>query len=288
MKVGIAASKLAGSGAVVGAVDASHADARAAIAALQGRNPLANPLSVLPDVHPAKIPAHIAIIMDGNGRWANQQGFPRELGHRAGAGSVRTIVEACYELGVEVLTLYSFSLENWKRPKDEVDALMQLCIMYLEGERDEMMRRNIRLRVIGQREGLPQPVLDAIDRVSAATAKNTAFTLCLAINYGARAELVDAARALAREVASGTRDPSSIDEAALAGKLTTAGLPDPDLLIRTAGEMRVSNFLLWQISYAELHVTQTLWPDFGPRDLHTAVRDFSQRNRKFGGLSQSV
>ena len=288
VKVGIAASKLAGSGAVVGAVDASHADARAAIAALQGRNPLANPLSVLPDVHPAKIPAHIAIIMDGNGRWANQQGFPRELGHRAGAGSVRTIVEACYELGVEVLTLYSFSLENWKRPKDEVDALMQLCIMYLEGERDEMMRRNIRLRVIGQREGLPQPVLDAIDRVSAATAKNTAFTLCLAINYGARAELVDAARALAREVASGTRDPASIDEAALAGKLTTAGLPDPDLLIRTAGEMRVSNFLLWQISYAELHVTQTLWPDFGPRDLHTAVRDFSQRNRKFGGLSQSV
>jgi undecaprenyl diphosphate synthase len=272
----------------VGAVDASHADARAAIAALQGRNPLANPLGVLPDVHPAKIPAHIAIIMDGNGRWANQQGFPRELGHRAGAGSVRTIVEACYELGVEVLTLYSFSLENWKRPKDEVDALMQLCIMYLEGERDEMMRRNIRLRVIGQREGLPQPVLDAIDRVSAATAKNTAFTLCLAINYGARAELVDAARALAREVASGTRDPASIDEAALAGKLTTAGLPDPDLLIRTAGEMRVSNFLLWQISYAELHVTQTLWPDFGPGDLHTAVRDFSQRNRKFGGLSQSA
>ena len=288
VKVGIAASKLAGSGAVAGAVDASHADARAAIAALQGRNPLANPLGVLPDVHPAKIPAHIAIIMDGNGRWANQQGFPRELGHRAGAGSVRTIVEACYELGVEVLTLYSFSLENWKRPKDEVDALMQLCIMYLEGERDEMMRRNIRLRVIGQREGLPQPVLDAIDRVSAATAKNTAFTLCLAINYGARAELVDAARALAREVASGTRDPSSIGEAALAGKLTTAGLPDPDLLIRTAGEMRVSNFLLWQISYAELHVTQTLWPDFGLRDLHAAVRDFSQRNRKFGGLSQSV
>jgi undecaprenyl diphosphate synthase len=288
VKVGIAASKLAGSGAVAGAVDASHADARAAIAALQGRNPLANPLGVLPDVHPAKIPAHIAIIMDGNGRWANQQGFPRELGHRAGAGSVRTIVEACYELGVEVLTLYSFSLENWKRPKDEVDALMQLCIMYLEGERDEMMRRNIRLRVIGQREGLPQPVLDAIDRVSAATAKNTAFTLCLAINYGARAELVDAARALAREVASGTRDPASIDEAALAGKLTTAGLPDPDLLIRTAGEMRVSNFLLWQISYAELHVTQTLWPDFGPGDLHAAVRDFSQRNRKFGGLSQSV
>ena len=284
MKVGIAASKLAGSGAVVGAVDTSHADARAAIAALHGRNPLANPLGVLPDVHPAKIPAHIAIIMDGNGRWANQQGFPRELGHRAGAGSVRTIVEACYELGVEVLTLYSFSLENWKRPKDEVDALMQLCIMYLEGERDEMMRRNIRLRVIGQREGLPQPVLDAIDRVSAATAKNTAFTLCLAINYGARAELVDAARALAREVASGTRDPSSIDEAALAGKLTTAGLPDPDLLIRTAGEMRVSNFLLWQISYAELHVTETLWPDFGVEDLERAFRDFAGRQRTFGGL----
>jgi undecaprenyl diphosphate synthase len=269
---------------VDGAVDASRADVCAAVAAMRARNPLADPLKALPDVHPARIPAHIAIIMDGNGRWANQQGFPRELGHRAGAGSVRTIVEACYEIGIQALTLYSFSLENWKRPKDEIDALMQLCIMYLEGEQQEMMRRNIRLRVIGRREGLPLPVLDAIDRVSDATAGNSAFTLCLAINYGARAELVDAARALAREVASGTRDPASIDDAALESKLSTAGLPDPDLLIRTAGEMRVSNFLLWQISYAELHVTQTLWPDFGPKDLHAAVRDFARRNRKFGGL----
>jgi len=261
------------------------ADALAVLQAMQRRNPKANPLGILPDIHPARIPAHIAIIMDGNGRWATQQGFPREFGHRAGAGSVRGIVEACYELGVEVLTLYSFSLENWKRPKDEVEALMQLCIAYLEGERDEMMRRNIRLRVIGQRDGLPPPVLEAIDRVSATTSNNSAFTLCLAINYGSRAEMLEAARSLARRALAGDIDPAAINESDFASHLTTKGMPDPDLLIRTAGEMRVSNFLLWQISYAELHVTQTLWPDFGPKDLHAALRDFAQRNRKFGGLT---
>ncbi len=261
-----------------------HFATSAALAQLKAANPLCDPLSQLPDVDPAKLPRHIAIIMDGNGRWATSQGWPRALGHRAGAGTVREVVEACYKLGTRVLTLYSFSLENWKRPQDEIDALMTLCSMYLDGERDEMMRRNIRLRVIGSREGLPPQVLESIDRVTKATANNTALTLCLAINYGARAELVDAARALAADVKSGKITPKQITEHTFAAKLTTHDLPDPDLLIRTAGESRISNFLLWQISYAELHVTSTLWPDFVAKNLHEAIRDFSRRTRKFGAV----
>lgn len=252
--------------------------------ALRGRAPLADPLRFLPDVHPCRIPRHIAIIMDGNGRWATQRGMPREMGHRAGAVAVRRVVEECVKLGVEVVTLYSFSLENWKRPKAEVDALMELCIAYLEGEQQEMMDRSVALRILGRREGLPQRVLDTMDRVTGATARNAALTLCLAINYGSRAEIADAAKSLARDVAAGRLHPDAIDESMLASRLTTAGLPDPDLLIRTAGEMRVSNYLLWQISYAELHVTPTLWPDFAGEHLHAAIRDFAGRNRKFGGL----
>lgn len=255
-----------------------------ALAQLKAANPLCDPLAHVSDVDPAKLPRHIAIIMDGNGRWATSQGWPRALGHRAGAGTVREVVEACYKLGTRVLTLYSFSLENWKRPQDEIDALMTLCSMYLDGECDEMMRRNIRLRVIGSRAGLPKQVLESIDRVTKATEKNTALTLCLAINYGARAELIEAAKALAEDVKAGKLSPDQIDERTFASKLTTHGLPDPDLLIRTAGESRISNFLLWQISYAELYVTQTLWPDFGAKDLHAAVRDFSKRTRKFGAV----
>jgi undecaprenyl diphosphate synthase len=255
---------------------------------MRRRNPKADPVAILPDVPPERIPRHIAIIMDGNGRWAQARGFPRLFGHRAGAAAVREAVEESGRLGVEVLTLYSFSMDNWKRPPQEIEALMALCITYLEGERDHLKRENIRLKVIGRRAGLPRPVVSAIEEVERATASCTGGTLCLAINYSARAEIADAARALAQDAAAGKLDPATIDEAALASRLYTADLgdlADPDLLIRTAGEMRISNYLLWQISYAELHVTATLWPDFGRADLHAAVRDYASRNRRFGGLS---
>jgi len=258
-----------------------------ALAAIQARNPQADPLSRLPDVHPGRLPRHIAIIMDGNGRWAAARGFPREFGHRNGARAVRDIVEECGTLGIEVVTLYSFSLENWKRPKAEVDALMGLCLAYLEGEEQELTRKGIRFRVIGRREGLPDEVVRAIDRVTAITANGTKATLCLAINYGARAEIADAARRIADEVAAGTLLPAEVNEAAVASRLYTHGLPDPDLLIRTAGELRVSNYLLWQISYAEIHVTKALWPDFGPAELHEAIRDYAGRSRRFGALEEA-
>jgi undecaprenyl diphosphate synthase len=266
---------------------ASDPAARAIVERMQKRTPKADPLSILPDVHPARIPRHIAIIMDGNGRWAQGKGFPRIFGHRAGAATVRTVVEEAGRLGVECLTLYSFSMENWKRPPEEIEALMLLCTTYLEGECEHLKRENLRLVVIGRREGLPKLVQDTIAGVERATASCTGGTLCLAINYSARAEIAEAARSLARDAAAGRLDPASIDEAALASRLSTAplgDLADPELLIRTAGELRVSNFLLWQISYAELHVTPVLWPDFGVADLHAAVRDFASRNRKFGGL----
>ncbi len=220
--------------------------------------------------------------MDGNGRWAAQRGFPRAFGHRNGARVVRDVVERCIARDVACLTLYSFSVENWKRPEDEIAALMELCLTYLDGERDQMIAEGIRLVVIGRRDGLPAPVRDAINRVTAATARGTRFTLCLALNYGGRAELVDAARALAADAASGRIAPADIDENAIASRLGTAGLPDPDLLIRTGGEMRISNFLLWQISYAELVFVPTFWPDFTAADLDAAISEFSRRQRRFG------
>ena len=250
---------------------------------MRARNPEADPLNVLPGVDPARIPRHVAIIMDGNGRWATARGLARVLGHKAGAKAVREVVTACGHAGVEALTLYSFSLENWARPVAEVDALMELCVAYLQGEKEELLRKNMRLRVIGEREGLPQRVLNAIDDVCNATAHGTSFTLCLAINYSARAELVHAAQSLAHDAAAGQVQPEAIDERTLASRLWTA-LPDPDVLIRTAGEMRISNFLLWQISYAELVVTPTLWPDFGREQLFDALREFAGRSRRFGGL----
>jgi len=252
---------------------------------MRARNPEAEPLRHLPDVHPARIPRHIAIIMDGNGRWAEQRGFPRLFGHYNGARSVREVVTACGRIGVEYITLYSFSLENWKRPPEEVEGLMDLCLKYLSGEQDEMQRKGLRFRMIGQREGLPAPVLEAIDRVTRATEHNTRCTLCLAINYGSRSEIIEAAKSLARAAAAGSLDPEQIDESMLSERLYTAGMPDPDLMIRTAGEMRISNYLLWQLSYAELVVTPTLWPDFGERELFDAVRAFAARDRRFGGLS---
>jgi undecaprenyl diphosphate synthase len=229
-------------------------------------------------------PRHIAIIMDGNGRWAKARGLPRAAGHREGVVSVRRVVTEAARLGLDAITLYSFSSENWKRPADEVAALMLLCCEFLRVERPTMLRENIRFRRIGRREGLPEEVLAELDATERATAHHSGLTLCLALNYGSRTEIADAARALAREVASGARSPESIDEAAVSSHLYTAGIPDPDLLVRTAGEMRISNYLLWQISYAELHVTEVLWPDFTEADLAAAILAFAGRDRRFGGL----
>jgi undecaprenyl diphosphate synthase len=265
--------------------------ALAAVKRMRERTPRADPLSVLPDVHPARIPRHVAIIMDGNGRWAQERGFPRIFGHRNGAHAVRQVVEECGVLGIEALTLYSFSLENWRRPQEEVDALMALCVMYLEGEREALIRERIRFKVIGRREGLPGPVVCAIEEVENATRDNDGPVLCLAINYSARAEIVDAMRSLGERIASGELAPGQIDEATIAGSLYTADLgelAEPDLLIRTAGEMRISNFLLWQISYAELHITDTYWPEFSRQHLHAAIRDYAGRRRRFGGLDSEV
>lgn len=234
------------------------------------------------------IPRHIAVVMDGNGRWAQQQGMPRSFGHRHGANAVRETVKACGELGVEVLTLYSFSSENWKRSAEEIDALMNLCVEYCRSEMEMLREKNIRVRVIGRREGLPEAVCEALDRLEAHTVACNGATLCLAINYGARAEIVDAARSLAAQAARGEIDPAEIDEAAFADRLTTAGLPEPDLFIRTGGSHRLSNFLLWQLSYAELYVTDTLWPDFDGDALRQAVREFAGRERRFGGVMAST
>jgi len=239
-----------------------------------------------PDLPPKRLPEHVAIIMDGNGRWAQERNQPRIAGHRAGARSVRDIVTECSRVGIKYLTLYSFSTENWKRPQEEVQALMELCVEYLAKERQELTQNNIRFLQIGRREGLPKPVLDALDQTTALTAGCTGLTLCLAINYSSRAEITDAVRAIAADVKAGRLDPDTIDEHTVSAHLYTAGLPDPDLLIRTAGELRVSNYLLWQISYAEIHVTDVFWPDFGVDDLHRAVEDYASRRRRFGGIDQ--
>ena len=229
-----------------------------------------------------RLPRHIAIIMDGNGRWAESRGLPRVAGHEAGAESVREITRACREAGVQALTLYSFSTENWKRPADEVAALMALLARFLVSERREILDNGVRLHAIGQIDRLPLPVRLALNELIAASRKNTGMVLTLALSYGGRAELVDAARALARKVAAGTLRPDDIDEASFAAELSTAGLPDPDLLVRTSGELRLSNFLPWQLAYAEIHVTDTLWPDFRRPQLQEALAAFARRERRFG------
>ena len=239
------------------------------------------------DVPVEKRPRHIAIIMDGNGRWAVERNQPRVAGHRAGARSVRDIVTECAKLGIKALTLYSFSIENWKRPATEVDALMSLYLEYLAKERQELLDNNVRFIQIGRREGLPENVLRAMDETIAATAHCTGLTLALALNYGSRSEITDAVRAIARKVKSGQIAPEAIDESVISNHLYTAGLPDPDLLIRTAGELRVTNYLLWQISYAEIHVRKRHWPDFRVGDLHEAIRDYAGRNRRFGALDET-
>lgn len=241
----------------------------------------------LASVPPSRRPRHIAIIMDGNGRWARERDLPRIAGHKAGARGVRDIVTECARLGLKALTLYSFSLENWKRPEDEISGLMALYLEYLAKERQELLDNNVRFMQLGRREGLPASVLAAVNDTIAATAHCTGLTLALALNYGSRAEITDAVRAIARRVQRGELKPDQIDEDTIAEHLYTAGLPDPDLLIRTAGEMRVSNYLLWQISYAEIHVTPRHWPDFGVSDLHEAIRDYASRNRRFGAVDET-
>ncbi len=245
--------------------------------------PAAPPLEVPPD----KRPRHIAVIMDGNGRWAQQRGLPRIEGHRRGVSSVRRTTEECTRLGIEQLTLYCLSSENWKRPQRELDFLMHLLEQYMIEERTLLLNERVRVSLIGRREGIPDQVLEEVDRTVELTRNNPGLRLCLAINYGARAEIVDAARALAREMQQGTLQPDDIDEEQFAARLYTAGMSDPDLLIRTAGEMRISNYLLWQISYAEIWVTPKCWPDFDEATLHAAIRDFAGRDRRFGGLSPS-
>jgi len=233
---------------------------------------------------PDKLPRHVAIIMDGNGRWARAQGKERVEGHARGARSVDEVTEEGCRLGIGQLTLYCLSSENWKRPKAELDFLMALLRQYLLGERQKILDQNIRFAVIGQREGLPAEVLAEIDENVRLTQGNTGLTLCLAINYGSRAEITDAVRHLARRVQRGELKPDDITEELIGRSLYTGGMPDPDLLIRTAGEMRVSNYLLWQISYAELWVTPKFWPEFDAELLHDALRDYARRERRFGGL----
>ena len=235
-------------------------------------------------LRPEQLPRHVAIIMDGNGRRAQRRGLPRIVGHRRGIQSVRAVVEEGCRLGLEQLTLYCLSVENWKRPPRELRFLMRLLRHFLVVERSELMGQNVQLRMIGRRDGLPADVLAEFDRTAAMTAENTGMVLCLAVNYGGRTEIGDAARRLAEDVHQGRLDPSQVNENLFASYLDTSGMSDPDLLIRTAGEMRISNFLLWQISYTELWVTPTLWPDFDKDDLMQACSAYAARERKFGGL----
>jgi undecaprenyl diphosphate synthase len=246
-----------------------------------------NTETLLDDVPMDCRPKHVAVIMDGNGRWAEQQNLPRIEGHLKGVESVRRVLEGCRDFGVEVLTLYCLSSENWKRPAQELEFLMTLLKEYLIAERETLVENNLRLKIIGRRERLPQPVQVEMDRTLEACHKNSGMTLVMAINYGSRTEIVDAITSISRKVLGGEIRPEEISEELVSDNLYTAGLPDPDLLIRTSGEMRISNFLLWQISYAEIWVTPTLWPEFGAPHLAEAIRDFASRSRRFGGLREN-
>ncbi len=232
----------------------------------------------------ANLPAHVAIIMDGNGRWAKQRHLPRVEGHRQGVESVRATVRAAGEVGIKYLTLYAFSVENWNRPKDEVDTLMNYLARFLKSEIGELNRSNVRLEVIGQIYRLPEFVQEQLKKTQAALATNKGLTLVLALSYGGRTEIVDAVRNIAAKVKQGRIEPAEINEQLIAEHLYTRHIPDPDVLIRTSGEMRVSNFLLWQISYAELVVTPALWPDFRKPQLFEALEEYTRRHRRFGGV----
>jgi undecaprenyl diphosphate synthase len=240
---------------------------------------------LLGELDVSRLPGHVAIIMDGNGRWAAKRNMPRVVGHRAGATAVKRTVETAARLGLDCLTLYAFSTENWKRPRYEIRALMDLLVEYLRKELHSLKENNIQFHMIGRSEDLHLSVLEQIRKAELSTFQNTGLRLNIAINYGGRTEIVDAFRKLAREVSAGRLQPDDIDEAAIHRSLYTRELPDPDLLIRTSGEMRISNFLLWQIAYAEIHVTETLWPDFAEEDLFAALMDYQNRDRRFGRIA---
>jgi undecaprenyl diphosphate synthase len=230
------------------------------------------------------LPQHVAIIMDGNGRWAKQRSLPRVEGHRQGAESARTIIRTSGELGIKYLTLYAFSAENWNRPKDEVDALMKYLIHYLKTETPELNKNNVRLEVIGQIYRLPENVQEHLKKSIQTLSKNSGLTLVMALSYGSRIEIVDAVRRIAEKARDGKLEPAAITEEVISQHLWTRNIPDPDLLIRTSGEMRVSNFLLWQISYAELVITPTLWPDFRKPQFFATLEEYARRHRRFGGV----
>lgn len=245
----------------------------------------AEQLLSLPGVPRERMPRHIAMIMDGNGRWAQRQGLPRVEGHRQGAETVRRVTEGCARLGIEQLTLYCLSSENWKRPREELDFLMALLQLHLESERQTLIDNRVRLKTIGRTDQLPVEVASKLRDLVEATADQTGICVCLAINYGGRDEIVRAARRAAAEVQRGNLEVDDLDEARFAKFLDTQDMRDPDLLIRTAGEWRVSNYMLWQISYSEIWVSPKMWPEFTVDDLHVAIRDYASRERRFGGLT---
>ncbi|MDZ4169378.1 MAG: isoprenyl transferase [Coriobacteriia bacterium] len=247
--------------------------------------PSARAAALLERLDVDSVPSHIAIIMDGNGRWATKRGLPRLAGHRAGAKAVRECILAAIELGVDYLTIYSFSSENWNRPRDEVSGLMTLFVEVLERELSNLEKLAVRVRTIGSMDGVPTETAQVFGRCVERTAANSGLTLVVALNYGARGDIASAVRTITKQVASGLVEPDAIDDSLIAASLSTAGIPDPDLLIRTSGEMRISNFLLWEIAYSEFWVTTTLWPDFDRDDLLDAVVDFQSRDRRFGGSS---
>jgi undecaprenyl diphosphate synthase len=241
------------------------------------------------EIDPARLPAHIAIIMDGNGRWAGRRRLPRVAGHQAGVAPVRVTVETCARLGVKVLTLYAFSVENWKRPRAEVETLWRLLRYYLRQELPDLQKNDVCLKAIGRVDALPDAVRRELEFVVEATAANRGLLVNLAINYGGRAEIVDAVNTILEMARlDGSIGSLHLDEESIAANLYASSCPDPDLLIRTSGEMRISNFLLWQIAYAELYVTETLWPDFGRRDLLRAIFEYQKRDRRYGGLSRGL
>jgi undecaprenyl diphosphate synthase len=239
-------------------------------------------------INPDKIPQHIAIIMDGNGRWAKQKGMPRVLGHHSGVKSVREVTEAAAQLGVKYLTLYAFSTENWNRPPAEVTALMNLLVETIKGEINDLNKNGVRLAAIGNIEALPPSTLKTLKEGIEKTKDNQRITLVLALNYSAKWEILHAARNLAEKVKAGSLDPADIDEAAFEHELSTHGMPDPELLIRTSGETRLSNFLLWQVAYAELYFTPVFWPDFGQKELYEAILSYQNRERRFGKISEQL
>lgn len=235
-----------------------------------------------------KVPAHIAVIMDGNGRWAKKQGFARTLGHEKGVDAVRNTVEAAAEIGVQFLTLYAFSTENWNRPQYEVNALMKILVKSLRKEIPTMMKNNIRLNAIGDLNSLPGKTLGELKKTIDETSVNSGLLLTLALSYGSRWEITEAVKAIARKVKSGELSPENIDLQTITSNLKTHGMPDPELLIRTSGESRISNFLLWQLAYSELYFTQVLWPDFSKQDFYRAIFDYQHRERRFGLTSEQI